>query len=84
MRYLRGIVDYGLRYVSNVDEQMYGYVDSDWAGSAKDRKTTSTGRFSLGSTMISWMRRKKTFVALNIVKEEYIAANLASCEAIWL
>jgi len=41
LRYLRGTVGYGLRYVSGGDVKLQGYIDSDWAGSAVDRKSTS-------------------------------------------
>ena len=34
VRYLRGIVDYGLKYEANQNINLEGYVDSDWAGSA--------------------------------------------------
>ena len=33
LRYLRGIVDYGLRYEANKRINLEGYVDLDWAGS---------------------------------------------------
>ena len=38
LRYLRGTIDYGLKYDANQKINMEGYVDSDWAGSAIDRK----------------------------------------------
>ena len=53
LRYLKGIVDYGLKYDVNQKINLHGYVDSDWAGSAIDRKSTSGCCFSLGSSMIS-------------------------------
>ena len=31
MRYLKGTLDYGLRYVSDQKISLQGYVDSDWA-----------------------------------------------------
>ena len=40
LRYLRGTIDYGLKYESNQKINLEGYVDSDWAGSAIDRKST--------------------------------------------
>ena len=40
LRYLKGIVDYGLKYDANQKINLKGYVDSDWAGSAIDRKRT--------------------------------------------
>ena len=36
----RGKVDYGLKYDVNQKINLEGYVDSDWVGSAIDRKST--------------------------------------------
>jgi hypothetical protein len=84
LRYLHGTVSYGLKYVSNDDVKLQGYTYFDWAGSVDDKKSTSGCCFSLGSTMVSWISRKQTSVALNTTKAEYIATSLASCEAVWL
>jgi hypothetical protein len=84
LRYLRGTIGYGLRYVSGGEVRLQGYTDSDWAGSAVDRKSTSGCCFSLGSTMISWFSRKQTFVALSTTEAEYITASVTSREAVWL
>ena len=59
-------------------------MDSDWAGSAIDRKSTSGFLFSMGSGVISWFSRKQSCVALSIAEAEYVIACLASCEAVWL
>ena len=75
LRYLNNTVDYGLKY---------DYVDSDWAGSAIDRKSTSRCCFSMGSGVISWFSRKQSCVALSIAEVEYVTACLASFEAVWL
>ena len=83
MRYLKDTLDYGLYYIGDHDFRLYGYTNSDWAGSASDRKSTS-GCFSLGSTMTSRKSRKQSSIALNIAEAKYIAACSASCEAIWL
>ena len=40
LKYLRGIVDYGLKYDVNQKINLEGYVDSDWVDSAIDRKST--------------------------------------------
>jgi transposase InsO family protein len=84
MRYLKGTLDYGLCYTGDHDFRLYGYTDSDWAGSASDRKSTSGCCFSLGSAMTSWKSRKQSSIALSTTEAEYIAACSASCEAIWL
>jgi hypothetical protein len=52
MKYLKGTIDYGLSYVSDGETSLHGYVDSDWAGSVVDRKSTSECFFSLGSTIV--------------------------------
>ena len=41
LRYLKGTVDYGFKYKNDQRINLEGYVDSDWAGSAIDRKSTS-------------------------------------------
>eukprot|EP00253_Pinus_taeda_P032619 PITA_32619 len=64
--------------------RLAGYTDSDWAGYASDRKSTSGCYFGLGSAVVSWFSRKQQSVALSSVEAEYMAASLASCEAIWL
>eukprot|EP00253_Pinus_taeda_P012602 PITA_12602 len=81
---LEGIVDYGLDYRQGDGVRLAGYIDSDWAGCASDRKSTSGCCFGLGSAVVSWFSRKQQSVALSSTEEEYMAASLASCEAIWL
>jgi len=54
MRYLKGTLDYGLSYDGDHNFTLSGYIDSDWAESVSDRKSTSRCCFSLGSAMISW------------------------------
>ena len=40
LMYLRGTVDYGLKYDANQKINLEGYVDLDWVGNAIDRKST--------------------------------------------
>ena len=47
MRYLKGTLDYGLIYASNGEIRLHGFADSNWVGSAKDRKRTSGCYFSM-------------------------------------
>ena len=54
------------------------YTDSDWAGSAADRKSTSGGCYCLGSAIISWFSKKQSSVSLGTAEEEYIATFSAS------
>ena len=40
LRYLKGTVDYGLKYKADQRINLDGYVDSDWARSSIDGKRT--------------------------------------------
>ena len=84
MRYLKGTIDLGLYYGRDHDYNLYGYTDSDWVGSATDRKSTSGGCYYLGSAMISWFSKKQSSVSLSTAEAEYIAACYACFEVIWL
>jgi hypothetical protein len=65
MRYLKGTLDYGLYYTGDHDFRLYSYTDSDWAGSASDRKSTLGCCFSLGSSITSWKNMKQSSISLN-------------------
>ena len=82
LRYLQGTVDYGLDYRQGGGVRLAGYTDSDWAGCASDRRSTSGCCFGLSSAVVSWFSRKQQSVALSSVEAEYMAASLSSCEAI--
>ena len=84
MRYLKGTLDYGLRYASSGEIKLHGYANSDCGGSGKDKKSTSGCCFSLVSGMISWFSRKKTSIALSTTEAEYIAACSTCSEAVRL
>ena len=84
LRYLHGTIGYGFKYVSDGAVKLQGYTNSNWAKSAVDGKSTSGCSFSLGSGMISWLCRKQTSMALSTTEAEYIAASVASREAVWL
>ena len=73
LRYLRGTIDYGLKYDANQKINLEGYVDSYWAGSAIDRKSTSGCCFSMGLGVISLFSRKQSCVALSTAEAEYVA-----------
>ena len=65
MRYLKGTIEFGLYYDGYNDYRLYGYTYADWAGSISNKKTTSSGCYSLGSSMISWFSKKQSSVALS-------------------
>ena len=84
LRYLQGTMDYGLDYRHGDEIKLARYTDSNWAGCASDRKSTSGCYFGLGSAIVSWFSCKQKSVALSSAKAEYMTTSQASCEAIWL
>ena len=84
LRYVRGTITYGLRYTSSSGVLLSGYLDSDWAGSAVDRKSTSGYCFSMGLAVISWSSKKHGSIAQSTTEAEYIVASDACKEAVWL
>jgi protein associated with RNAse G/E len=84
LRYLKGTIDFGLRYVLDCKIRLQGYDDSYWASSVTYQKSTSGCCFSLGSAMIAWLNRKQISVALNTAKAEYIEACSVSIKVVCL
>ena len=84
LKYLRGTSGYGLWYRRSDEVKLHGFTDADWAGSPTDRKSTSGGIFSIGSTTVSWYSKKKISMALISAEAKYMAASLAACGAIWM
>ena len=79
LRYLKGTVDYGLKYKAYQKINLEDYVDSDWVGSAIDRKSTSGSCFNMGLGVISWFSRKQSCMELSTAEAEFVIACSASC-----
>ncbi|GKA44560.1 putative ribonuclease H-like domain-containing protein [Tanacetum coccineum] len=76
-KYLKGQPKLGLWYPRELPFVLEAYSNSDYAGSNKDRKST-TGRCQfLGRRLISWQCRKQTIMATSSTEAEYVAA--ANC-----
>ena len=60
LRYLKGIVEFGIYYKKGENTGIVGYTDSDFAGDIDDRKSTSGFVFFLGSGPVSWSSKKTT------------------------
>ena len=49
LRYVKGTINFGLKYKSDEGSELIGYCDSDYDGDLDDRKSTSGFIFFLGS-----------------------------------
>jgi hypothetical protein len=84
LRYLKGTLDYGIKYTDASDVELTGYSDSDWAGNLDDRRSTTGYAFGIGSGVVSWSSKKQPTVSLSSTEAEYKALCAATCEVVWL
>jgi len=84
LKYLKGTIEVGLWYPSEVTLNLVGYSDSDFAGCKVNRKSTSGTCHLLGSSLISWHNKKQACVVLSIAEVEYIAAGSGCAQTIWI
>ena len=78
LRYLKGTCFYGLWHSNSNNFKLFGFSDSDWAGSLDDGKSTTRYLFKLGSNAISWCSKKQPSVALSSSEAEYMAVTSAA------
>ena len=74
IKYVGGTCNYGLFYSKEFNLSLASFSDSNWAGNADDRKSTTGGCFYVGANLVAWMSKKQNFVSLSTAKAEYIVA----------
>ena len=74
LRYLKGTLNYSLRFSRSDKLKLIGFCDADW-GASEDRFSISGYSFQLSSKgpLISWKSRKQRTVALSSCEAEYVA-----------
>ncbi|XP_074293720.1 secreted RxLR effector protein 161-like [Silene latifolia] len=83
-RYIARTAEKGIWYEASENFKLVVYIDSDWAGSLDDRKSTSGSVFTLGSGAITWSSKKQDIVALSSTEAEYITSGAAGRQAIYV
>ncbi len=86
LQYVSGILELGLKFDREADtpDDVIGYIDSDFAGSKPDRKSTRGYVFMLAGAAISDSSKFQSIVALFTFEAEYIAICEVRKEAVWL
>jgi hypothetical protein len=83
MRYLKGIVNYGIHYSVNL-KAVEGYSDSNWIYDVDEIKATSEYAFTLRGGVVSWKSCKQTISTRSTMEVELIALDTTTVEAEWL
>jgi len=80
LRYLKGIVNYGLVYTQEgKQEVLVGYSDSDHAGDIVGRRSTGgMVFFYLNESLITWNSYKEKTIALSSCEAEFMTATAAA------
>ena len=60
------------------------FSDSDWAGNANDRKSTTGGCFYVGANLVAWMSKKQNSVSLSTAEAEYITIGSSCSQLLWM
>jgi len=82
LRYLRGTFRLGVMYGGN--EALQGYADAYWAGDIDGRRSTTGFIFTLNGGPISRASKRQSTVATSTAEAAYVAAAMATKEALWL
>ena len=72
IRCLKGTRDYGLRYKKYDDFNLKVYSYFDWAHNVDDRKSTIGEAFFLTKWIITWTRKKESYISKSTIASEYV------------
>lgn len=84
VRYVKGTVNYGIKFDGNALGQLVGYSDADFGGDPDKRRSTIGYVFMLAGGAVSWASKLQPTVAASTTEAEYMAAAHAAKEALWL
>lgn len=84
LRYLSSTPLQGILLASSSNAHLATYCDSDWAGCATTRRSTSGFCVMLGKPPISSKSKRQSVVAKAIAEAEYRLMAMTVCEVIWL
>ena len=83
VRYLKGTPTLGLTFRRDNKLRLSAYSDANWASNQASRATSGV-LFLANKTPILWYAKKQTLTARSTCEAEYIAADLAARESVWL
>ena len=86
LRYLKGTQDTGLIFRGNNSKEftIEAYSDADWAGDTTDRKSTTGFVIMINDSVVSWLSKKQSTIALSTAEAEYMAISSTTQELMWI
>ncbi|GKB60693.1 ribonuclease H-like domain-containing protein [Tanacetum coccineum] len=84
LRYVRGILDYGLQLFSYYTTSLVAYSDADWAGCPTTRRSTSGYCVFLNNNLFSWSSKLQPMLSRSSVEADYRRVANVVTETCWL
>ncbi|KAG8502823.1 hypothetical protein CXB51_000481 [Gossypium anomalum] len=84
LRYLSGIVDYGLVFLPSDKLSLIGYADANWGLDFDDRRSTTGYCVYFGNIPISWCSKKQQVLSHSRAEAEYRSLAAATSDVICL
>jgi hypothetical protein len=72
-----------LRYARD-NEELLGYLDTDFASDISDRKSIMGYAFILSGAAVTWTSRKQQAISTSTTEAEYVGLCNAAKEAVWI
>ncbi|GJS18680.1 hypothetical protein Tco_0413152 [Tanacetum coccineum] len=83
-RYIKDTTHLGLWHLKGTGIETVVYADSDHAGDYADQKITSGICTFIGCCLTSWFSKKQTALAISTTEAEYVSAEKACQQALWM
>lgn len=84
LRYIRGILNFRIRFGKNDEMKLIGFCDTDLGGCANNLESISVYILSLGSRVFSRSSKKKESIPQLSFEAKDMLVSLASSSIIWL
>lgn len=84
LRYLKGTIQFGIRYTSQSPLKIVAFCDADWAGCKDTRRSTTGYCVYIGANCVSWASKKQPTVSRSSAEAEYRAMASTAAEITWL
>jgi hypothetical protein len=84
LRYLKHTIDHGLLIRKCSSNQLFAFLDVDWASCLDDRRSTSGFCIFLGSNLLSWSSKKQPVVSCLTTESKYKSMANTAADLCWL